>query len=114
MKPEPFQLRIDDAALADLRGRLAKTRYPDEPPLEPWSTGTSLAYLQRLLEYWERGFDWRTWEAKLNAFRQFTVDIAGTRVHFIHEPCKRPDAMPLLLLHGWPGSLFEFHRLIPL
>jgi microsomal epoxide hydrolase len=112
--PRPFKLQIPDAAIADLRERLARTRWPDEPPLEPWSTGTSVAYLRGLAEYWRSGFDWRTWEAKLNAFPQFTVPLEGIDVHFIHVPGKRPDAMPLLLAHGWPGSVFEFHKLIPL
>jgi microsomal epoxide hydrolase len=112
--PRPFKLLIPDAAIADLRERLARTRWPDEPPLEPWSTGTSVAYLRGLAEYWRSGFDWRTWEAKLNAFPQFTVPLEGIDVHFIHVPGKRPDAMPLLLAHGWPGSVFEFHKLIPL
>ncbi len=114
MSPTPFTLQVADAAIADLKERLARTRWPDEPPLEPWSTGTSLGYAQELAEYWRTGFDWRAWEAKLNGFRQFTVPVGGIDLHFIHEPGRRPDAMPLLLSHGWPGSVFEFHKLIPL
>jgi pimeloyl-ACP methyl ester carboxylesterase len=110
----PFHLHIPDSELADLRERLARTRFADEPPLEPWSTGTSLAYLRDLVSYWERSFDWRAQEAQLNQFRQFTVPIRGVELHFIHEPGKRPDAVPLLLSHGWPGSIVEFRRLIPL
>jgi len=109
-----FTLHIPDADIADLRARLARTRYPDEPPLPPWSTGTSLTYLKSLLAYWQTGFDWRAWEAKLNGFRQFTLRIRGIDLHFIHEPSRRPNVMPLLLSHGWPGSLFEFHKIIPL
>ena len=97
-----------------MRERLARTRFPDEPPLAPWSTGTSLSYLKELVAYWKDGFDWRRAEAALNAFRQYTVSIGGIELHFIHEPGKRPDAVPLLLSHGWPGSVFEFGRLIPL
>ena len=111
---KPFTLHIPDAAIADLHQRLERTRWPDEPPLEAWSTGTSVAYAQEVAEYWRTGFDWRAWEAKLNGFRQFTVPIAGIDVHFIHEEARGPNAIPLLLCHGWPGSVFEFHKLIPL
>ncbi len=114
LTPIPFKLQVPDAAITDLRERLGRTRWPDEPPLAPWSTGTSLAYMKELVEYWRNGFDWRAWEAKLNAFPQFTVPLGGIEVHFIHLPAKRPDAMPLLLSHGWPGSVYEFHKLIPL
>ena len=112
--PKPFTLHIADLAIADLHERLARTRWPDEPPAGPWSTGTSLSYMQTLVEYWRTRFDWRSWEAKLNSFRQFTVAIGGIEVHFIHEPGRGRNPTPLLISHGWPGSLFEFHKLIPL
>jgi microsomal epoxide hydrolase len=112
--PKPFRLDISDNAIADLKERLARTRWPDEPPLQPWSTGTSLGYMRELVEYWRTKFDWRAWEAKLNAFPQFTLPIGGIDLHFIHAKGKRPDAMPLLISHGWPGSIVEFHKLIPL
>jgi microsomal epoxide hydrolase len=112
--PRPYQLHVSDAALADLRERLARTRFPDEPPLEGWSTGTSLAYLKDLVQYWATQFDWRAQEAKLNRFRQYTVPVGGIDLHFIHEPGRGPNPMPLLISHGWPGSVWEFHRLIPL
>lgn len=112
--PEPFRLHIRDEAIADLRERLARTRWPDEPPVAPWTTGTSVAYLKELADYWRSGFDWRAEEAKLNAFRQFTVPLAGIEVHFIHEEGKGPAPMPLLISHGWPGSVIEFARLIPM
>lgn len=112
--PKPFTLAIPDGAIAELRERLGRTRWPDEPPGEPWSTGTSVAYLQGLVDYWRAGFDWRAWEAKLNGFRQFTVPIGGIDLHFIHQPGRGPNPMPLLISHGWPGSVFEFHKLIPL
>ena len=112
--PRPFRLQVHDSALTDLRERLARTRFPDEPPLDPWSTGTSLAYLRELVQYWSTGFDWRAWEARINRYRQFTLAIRGIELHFIHEPAKRPGAMPLLLSHGWPGSIVEFLELIPL
>ncbi len=114
MTPKPFTLSIPDSAIADLRERLARTRLPDEPPLPPWSTGTSVAYLKSLLDYWRTGFDWRAWEAKLNSFPQFTIPIRGIDLHFIHAPSRKPNAMPLLISHGWPGSVFEFHKILPL
>jgi microsomal epoxide hydrolase len=110
----PYRLEVPDSVLDDLRQRLARTRLPDEPPLAPWSTGTSVAYLRGLLDHWRDGFDWRAQEAKLNGFRQFTVPLAGIDLHFIHEAGQGPRPMPLLLSHGWPGSVWEFHRLIPM
>ena len=110
----PFELHVSDEALADLRERLGRTRLPDEPPLEPWATGTSLAYLKELIQYWRWDFDWRRHEARLNSFRQYKVSVAGIDVHFIHEAGRGSNPMPLLLMHGWPGSVWEFNRLIPL
>lgn len=114
MAPTPFRLEVPESALSDLRERLARTRFPDEPPLEPWSTGTSLAYLKELVAYWQTGFDWRAQEARINRWRQYKVPIRGIDLHFIHEPGKGEKPMPLLLLHGWPGSIVEFDRLLPL
>lgn len=110
----PFRLSIGDDQLQDLRARLARTRFPDEPPLAPWSTGTSLAYMRELVAYWKDGFRWRDWEARLNAFAQFKMTLGEVEVHFIHEPSSDPAALPLLLMHGWPGSIVEFLELIPL
>ena len=110
----PFRLAVPESVLEDLRQRLARTRLPDEPPLAPWSTGTSVTFLKQLLDYWRDGFDWRAQEAKLNAFRQHTVPLAGIDVHFIHEEGKGPKPMPLLLSHGRPGSVFEFHKVLPM
>jgi microsomal epoxide hydrolase len=112
--PRPFRLQVPDSRLADLKERLDRTRWPDEPPLEPWSTGTSLGYMKELVAYWRAGFDWRAAEARLNAFPQFVARVKGIDLHFIHAPGRRADAKPLLLSHGWPGSVFEFLRLIPL
>jgi len=112
--PRPFRLQIADEAVRDLQERLERTRWADEPPLDPWSTGTSLAYAKDLCVYWRSRFDWRAWEARLNAFPQFTVQVSGIELHFIHARSPNPDATPLLLSHGWPGSVFEFHELIPL
>lgn len=111
---QPFQISVADSVLDDLKQRLARTRLPDEPPLAPWSTGTSLGYLKQLLDYWREGFDWRSQEAKINTFRQFTVPIAGINLHFIYEEGKGPDPIPLLLSHGWPGSVIEFYKVIPM
>ena len=113
-QPTPFRLHVPDTALVDLRERLARTRFADEPPLPPWSTGTSLAYLKDLVEYWRTGFEWRAQEAQLNGFRQFSIPIRGIDLHFIHEPGRGSNPIPLLLSHGWPGSIVEFKRLIPL
>lgn len=110
----PFQLSVPESVLNDLRQRLRRTRLPDEPPLAPWSTGTSVAYLKQLLDYWRAGFNWREQEAKLNAFRQFTVPLAGIDLHFLYEEGKGPKPMPLLLSHGWPGSVIEFCKLLPM
>ena len=110
----PYSLRVPDEALADLRERLARTRFPDEPPLEPWSTGTSLTHLKDLVHYWREGFDWRAQEARFNAFQQYKVALRGIDLHFIHEPGRGPKPLPLLLMHGWPGSVWEFNKLIPL
>ena len=110
----PFQLQVPDSAIADLRARLERVRWPDEPPLEPWSTGTSVTYMQDLVRYWASGFDWRAWEAKLNSFRQFKVPLHSIDLHFLHEEGKGENPLPLLLSHGWPGSVYEFHKLIPM
>jgi microsomal epoxide hydrolase len=112
--PRPFRLHVADAAIADLKERLARTRFPDEPPFEPWSTGTSLAFLKDLVEYWRTDFDWRAQEERINRFQQFTVRLGGIDLHFIHEPGRGPNPMPLLISHGWPGSIVEFLELIPL
>ena len=110
----PFELAVPASVLEDLRGRLSRTRLPDEPPLAPWSTGTSAAYMKKLLEYWRNGFNWRAQEQNINTFRQYTVPLAGIDLHFIYEEGKGPKPMPLLLSHGWPGSVFEFYKVLPM
>jgi microsomal epoxide hydrolase len=110
----PFSLRVPDAALADLRERLARTRFPDEPPVPAWSCGTSLDYMRELVVHWRERFDWRAHEARINRFAQFKTSLCGIELHFIHERSRTPGAMPLLISHGWPGSIVEFLELIPL
>lgn len=111
---QAFRLQVPEAALDDLRERLERTRWPDEPPLEAWATGTSVAYARELCGYWRTRFDWRAWEARLNALPQYKLPLHGIDLHFIHVPSANPRALPLLLSHGWPGSVLEFHKLIPL
>jgi microsomal epoxide hydrolase len=106
-------LAVSDGAIADLRERLARTRLPDAAPGAPWAYGTDVSWLGDLLAYWREKFDWRAAEARLNAFPQYHVPLAGIDLHFLHVPGKGPDPCPLLLSHGWPGSVFEFLDLIP-
>jgi pimeloyl-ACP methyl ester carboxylesterase len=112
--PRPFTLHVPDETLADLRERLARVRWPDEAPGAGWTHGTSRAYLQELVGYWRQRYDWRTHEARLNGWRQFTAPVGGIDVHFVHEPGVGPTPLPLLLSHGWPGSIVEFERIIPM
>ena len=109
MEPQPFTVNIPDATLADLQERLARVRWPDAPPGAGWDYGTDVAFLQELVAYWRDGYDWRAHEARLNAFAQYTVPLPGIDLHFIHQPGVGPDPLPLLLSHGWPGSVWEFH-----
>src|SRR5262245_32514924 len=107
-----FRIAVPDAALADLRERLARTRFPDQLPGSGWEPGTDVAYLRELCGYWREAFDWRRIEAGLNAFDQYTLEIDGQRIHFVHQRSERADARPLLLLHGWPSTFAEFAGLI--
>src|SRR5882672_996565 len=113
-RPRPFTVKVPDAVLTDLRERLARARWPDEIPGAHWQYGSDLAYVKELVTYWRDRYDWRRHEATLNAFRQFTVPLAGIELHFIHEEGRGPRPLPLLLSHGWPGSVWEFHRLVPM
>ena len=112
--PTPFSLHVGDDVLADLKNRLAHVRWPDEVPDNHWKYGTDLPYLKSLVEYWREGYDWHKHEAKLNAFKQYKVKLAGIDVHFIREEGKGPKPLPLLISHGWPGSVHEFHKIIPM
>ena len=111
--PTPFTLSIPQLAIDDLRARLALTRFPDQAPDAPWAYGTDLGYMKTLVPYWKDQFDWRAQEAALNAFPQFMVKMPDVDVHYLHVPGKGPSPTPLLLMHGWPGSVFEFIDLIP-
>ena len=113
MTPQPFQLHVPESALVDLRERLARTRFPDQAPGAPWAFGTDLDWMRSLVAYWIDGFDWRAAEARLNAFAQFKVPLAGIDMHYLHIEGVGPAPLPLLLAHGWPGSVFEFMELIP-
>jgi pimeloyl-ACP methyl ester carboxylesterase len=110
----PFRLAVDATALADLAARLARVRWPDEAPEPPWSYGTSVGFMRELVDYWARSYDWRRTEAALNAWPQFVARIDGIDVHFLHVAGRGPNPRPLLLSHGWPGSVLEFLKLIPL
>jgi epoxide hydrolase len=105
---EPFQIAVDDATLDNLRARLDATRWPDELPGAAWARGVPLSYLKELTAYWRDDYDWREHEARLNALAQFTTEIDGQRFHFVHARSPHDDALPLLLSHGWPGSIVEF------
>lgn len=111
--PTSFTLRVPDEDVADLRTRLERTRFPDQAPDAPWAYGTDVTYMRGLVEHWRSSFDWRAQEARLNAFRQFRVPLHGIDLHYLHVPGKGPEPKPLLLLHGWPGSVFEFLDIIP-
>ena len=104
----PFRVDVPDAVLDDLRDRLARTRWPDQIPGSGWSYGTDRAYLQQLCEYWRTEFNWRAEEARFNRWPHFLTNIDGQQVHFIHARSPEPDALPLLVTHGWPGSVSEF------
>jgi pimeloyl-ACP methyl ester carboxylesterase len=108
----PFQIAIPDAHMNDLRQRLRSTRWPDELPDVGWDYGIPVRETRDLATYWHDGYDWRSWEARLNAFPQFQTTIDGQNIHFLHVRSPEPDALPLILTHGWPGSIVEFIDLV--
>jgi pimeloyl-ACP methyl ester carboxylesterase len=112
MNVEPFRIAVPDAALVDLRERLARTRFPDEIPNCGWTYGTNLAYLRELVAYWRKRYDWRAEEARLNRFRHFRARVGDLRTHFIHERGVGPEPFPLVITHGWPGSVAEFAKIL--
>jgi len=122
---KPFRVEIPQAELDDLADRLARVRWANELPADQvtdgvqrgpvtpgWEYGVPLEYVRRLVAYWREGYDWREWEAKLNEYPQFTTEIDGQNIHFLHVRSPEPDATPLILTHGWPNSVFEYLDLI--
>ena len=114
MPSSPFQVNINQEVLDDLQERLKNTRWPDEIPGSGWDYGSNLAYLKELVDYWIEEFDWRAQEGNINRFSQFITQVDGLDVHYIYEKGRGPDPLPLLLIHGWPGSITEFLDFIPL
>ncbi|MFJ4105402.1 epoxide hydrolase family protein [Amycolatopsis japonica] len=122
---KPFRVEVPQAELDDLADRLARVRWANELPADQvtdgvqrgpvtpgWEYGVPLEYVRRLVSYWREGYDWRKWEAKLNEYPQFTTEIDGQNIHFLHVRSPEPDATPLILTHGWPNSVFEYLDLI--
>jgi pimeloyl-ACP methyl ester carboxylesterase len=109
---KPFRVAIAEADLADLRDRLRRTRWPEREPVDDWSQGIPLAYVQELCGYWADHYDWRATEARLNELPQFRTDIDGLGVHFVHVRSPHAGALPLIVTHGWPGSVVEFLKVI--
>jgi epoxide hydrolase len=107
-----FRIAVPDDDLDDLRQRLARTRWPEPECVDDWSQGIPLDYTRELAAYWADSYDWRAREALLNRFDQFTTDIDGLNIHFIHQRSPHDDAFPLIITHGWPGSIVEFHKVI--
>jgi pimeloyl-ACP methyl ester carboxylesterase len=109
---EPFRIDVADSVLEDLKSRLANTRWPDAEVVDDWSQGIPLSYMQEVCAYWRDEYDWRAREALLNRFDQFIANIDGVDIHFVHMRSPHPNAMPLVITHGWPGSIVEFHKVI--
>ncbi|MGO9911766.1 MAG: epoxide hydrolase family protein [Acidimicrobiales bacterium] len=109
---EPFRIKTSDAQLQDLRDRLRCTRWPEAETVEDWSQGIPLSYTRELCEYWSKTYDWRRTESRLNALPQFRTELDGLGVHFIHVRSPHPNALPLVITHGWPGSVIEFMKVI--
>ncbi|NQZ95855.1 MAG: alpha/beta fold hydrolase [Myxococcales bacterium] len=108
----PFRIHATDAELEDLKRRLRATRWPEHETVDDWSQGIPLAYVQEIASYWAETYDWRAREARLNAFPQFHTEIDGCAIHFVHVRSPHEDALPLLITHGWPGSIVEFQEVI--
>ena len=108
----PFTIRVPEAALVDLKDRLARARFSSPLQGDGWTYGTDVRYLRELVDHWRDRFNWRAQEQHLNTFEQFTTNIDGLSIHFIHRRSKQPRALPLLITHGWPGSFVEFAKII--
>jgi pimeloyl-ACP methyl ester carboxylesterase len=109
---KPFRIAVPDEVLEDLRARLRNTRWPEAELVDDWSQGVPLRWIREMCRYWADDYDWRYREAALNRFDQFVTEIDGLDIHFIHARSPHADAMPLLITHGWPGSVVEFHKVI--
>lgn len=114
MPVEPFRIEVGDDVLADLRGRIRRTRWPAAAPGPAWDQGTDLTYLRELLRYWAEDFDWRAQERELNRFAHFRAELDGSQVHFVHERARDGAGVPLILTHGWPSAFVELLPLVPL
>jgi pimeloyl-ACP methyl ester carboxylesterase len=108
----PYRIEVPNAVLDDLKERLGRTRWPEAETVDDWSQGIPLAYTRDLAAYWADGYDWRSREAALNRFDHYLTEIDGLDIHFIHQRSPHDDALPLLITHGWPGSVVEFHKVI--
>ena len=108
----PFRIEVPEADLVDLRERLARTRWPEAETVDDWSQGIPLSYAREVCGYWAGDYDWRAREARLNRFAQFRTEIDGLGIHFVHVRSPHPQALPLVITHGWPGSVVEFHKVI--
>jgi len=109
---KPYRISTGDDVLDDLKSRLRNTRWPEAELVEDWSQGAPLKWIKDVCRYWAEEYDWRGREARLNRFAQFTTEIDGLDIHFLHVRSPHPEAMPLVITHGWPGSVVEFHKVI--
>jgi pimeloyl-ACP methyl ester carboxylesterase len=111
---QPFEVKTAEVQLVDLRDRLSKTRWPEEEPVDDWSQGIPRSYLADVCDYWATAYDWRRAERRINSFPQFRTRIDGLDIHFLHVRSPHPNALPLVMTHGWPGSMVEFLKVIEL
>ena len=109
---KPFKIKISDEELEDLNKRLAATRWPEKETVKDWSQGVPLSYIKEICDYWVNEYDWKTREEYYNTFTQFITDVDGIDIHFIHIKSPHKEAKPLIISHGWPGSIVEFHKII--
>jgi hypothetical protein len=114
MTIRPFKIDVDEATIVDLNLRLDRTRWPDQIEETGWEYGVDVSYMKELVAYWRTEYDWRQNERVLNEFPQFKTQIDGINLHFLHVRSPHTDAQPLVLVHGWPGSVFEFYKIIPM
>ena len=108
----PFTYQVPQSALDDLRQRLTRVRWPERETVTDWSQGVPLARLRALVEYWRTDYDWRRCEATLNGFDQYRTEIDGLKIHFLHVRSPHANALPIIITHGWPGSVIEFFKIV--